>query len=164
MNLILFFASVGAKEYYNKSGRPLHREGDALCRVCFFLRVEFLSLIENLFFSGLLYKVHFLFLSIIRRLSSFLSIEQNGENPVSGLQNFCTFDGFYLACEGGGGVDHIVNVASRYTDMLEVVDMTADVHIYVVLAQDAVYAFSAYQAARFPLLGCRHRWGDGRLR
>ena len=34
--LVIFFASVGTKEYYNKSGRPLHREGDSLCRVCFF--------------------------------------------------------------------------------------------------------------------------------
>ena len=105
----------------------------------FFLRVEFLSLIENLFFSG--YCIKYISFFIYHTQVKLLLVDRaNGETRF-GATEFCTFDGFYLACERGGGVDYIVNVASRYTDMLEVVDMTADVHIYVVLAQDAVYAF-----------------------
>ena len=103
----------------------------------FFLRVEFLSLIENLFFSG--YCIKYISFFIYHTQVKLLLVDRaNGETRF-GATEFCTFDGFYLACERGGGVDYIVNVASRYTDMLEVVDMTADVHIYVVLAQDAVY-------------------------
>ena len=105
----------------------------------FFLRVEFFSLIENLFLSG--HCIKYISLFIYHTQIKLLLVDRaNGETRF-GTAEFCTFDGFYLACEGGGGVDHIVNIASRYTDMLEVVDMTADVHIYVVLAQNAVYAF-----------------------
>ena len=66
-------------------GAPSSRRRRPLSCV-FFLRVEFFSLIENLFLSGHCIK-YISFLSIIRRLSSFLSIEQT-EKPGSGLQNF----------------------------------------------------------------------------
>ena len=86
----------------------------------FFLRVEFLSLIENLFFSG--YCIKYISFFIYHTQVKLLLVDRaNGETRF-GTAELCTFDGFYLACERGGGVDYIVNVASRYTDMLEVVD------------------------------------------
>ena len=87
----------------------------------------------------------FPFLSIIRNVSSFLSAEMM-EKPGSGLQNTVPSRGFHFAGEGAGGVDDVINIASRLADMLEVVDMSADVHIYFMLAEYRVEAGLHIQA------------------
>jgi len=64
-----------------------------------------------------------------------------------------SFRGFHFAGEGAGGVDDVINIASRRADVLEVVDMSADVHIYFMLAEYRVEAGLHIQAFAVVLRG-----------
>ena len=50
-----------------------------------------------------------------------------------------TFDRLHFAAERTGRVRDVVDVAARHVDVLEVVDVSVDVHIHPVTAQDGVY-------------------------
>lgn len=56
------------------------------------------------------------------------------------------FDGVDFATERGGGVDYIVYPAVRHADVLEVVDVSAEVHVYVVATEHRVEAFLQVEA------------------
>ena len=48
------------------------------------------------------------------------------------------FDRGDLAAERTGRIDHVVDVAARHAEVLEIVDMAADVHVHAVFAQDRI--------------------------
>lgn len=79
----------------------------------------------------------FPFLSIMRSSGVFL-LADTMEKPGSGLQNTVRFDGLHLAGERTGRIGDIVDVAACHAYVLEVVDVPADVHIHLVLAQDGI--------------------------
>lgn len=72
------------------------------------------------------------------RSSSVFLLADTMEKPGSGLQNTVRFDGLHLAGERTGRIGDIVDVAACHAYVLEVVDVPADVHIHLVLAQDGI--------------------------
>lgn len=67
-------------------------------------------------------------------------VHRDEGEPGCGTAEHCAFDGAYRAAERPGSVDHIVDAASFRADMLEIVDMPAEVHVHVaVSAQDGVH-------------------------
>ena len=64
-------------------------------------------------------------------------------------------DRLHVAAQRTGGVDHVVDVTAFLADVLEGMQMSADVHIHVVMFEKhGVHA----------LLHCRHRSDGGPLR
>ena len=61
----------------------------------------------------------------------------NGETRF-GAAEYGPFDGLHLAGERTGRIGDIVDVAACHAYVLEVVDVPADVHIHLVLAQDGI--------------------------
>ena len=46
-----------------------------------------------------------------------------------------TLDGLHVAAQGTGGVDHVVDVTAVLADVLEGVQVTADIHVHVVMLE-----------------------------
>lgn len=67
-----------------------------------------------------------------------LGCSRNDGESRFGATEYCTFDRVYLTAERTAGVGHIVDVAAIDTHMLEVVDVTTYIHIYMMTAQNGV--------------------------